>query len=210
MKVILGTKLGMTQLIGDDGVVIPITLLQAGPCKVAQVKTIDADGYRAAQIVQSTTTSKSAGRLSSKPVQGHLKKHGIEAGTKAIREFRMGENDEITTGDELTVASFSLGDKVRVSGTSKGKGFAGTIKRHNFSESKHTHGGNGNVRRVGSIGSMYPQKVMKGKKMPGRMGAERVTVSGLTVALVDIENNLLGIKGAIPGPKKGLIEVRGE
>ena len=204
MKVILGTKLGMTQLIGDDGAVVPVTLLQAGPCKVAQVKTIDADGYRAAQIVSGI------GKNASKPVKGHLKKHGIEADVKAIREFRMGEKDEIATGDELTVASFSLGDKVRVSGISKGKGFAGTVKRHNFNESRNTHGFKGNIRRVGSIGSMYPQKVMKGKKMPGRMGAERVTVSGLTIALVDIENNLLGIKGAIPGPKKGLIEVRGE
>ena len=218
MKVILGTKLGMTQLIGDDGVVIPITLLQAGPCKVAQVKTIDADGYRAAQIVQSTAspTAKGAGKYKSKPVAGHLKKHGIEAepsqrsAAQTIREFRMGEKDEITTGDELTVANFSLGDKVRVSGTSKGKGFAGTVKRHNFNTSKRTHGGNGNVRKVGSIGSMYPQKVMKGKKMPGRMGADRVTVSGLTIALIDTENNLLGIKGAVPGPKKGILEVRGE
>jgi large subunit ribosomal protein L3 len=199
----------MTQLHGSDGVVIPVTLLQAGPCKVAQVKTIDADGYRAAQIVQSTA-QKSANKLSSKPVRGHLKKNGIETEVKAIREFRMGEKDEITAGDELTVASFSLGDKVRVSGISKGKGFAGTVKRHNFAESRNTHGFKGNIRRVGSIGAMYPQKVMKGKKMPGRMGAERVTVSGLTVALVDVENNLLGIKGAIPGPKKGLIEVRGE
>jgi len=204
MKVILGRKLGMTQLISDDGVVVPITLLQAGPCKVAQVKTDERDGYRAAQITSGQ------GKNKSKPVKGHLKKHGIETEPQAIREFRMGEKDEINSGDELTVANFNLGDKVRVSGISKGKGFAGTIKRHNFSESKHTHGGKGNVRRVGSIGSMYPQKVMKGKKMPGRMGAERVTVAGLTIALIDVENNLLGIKGAIPGPKKGLIEVRGE
>ncbi|MDR0980071.1 MAG: 50S ribosomal protein L3 [Candidatus Nomurabacteria bacterium] len=208
MKVILGTKLGMTQLIGEDGVITPVTLLQAGPCKVAQVKTIDADGYRAAQIVQSA--AKTAGKLTSKPVQGHLAKNSIEGGVSAIREFRIGEKDEVKSGDELTVANFSLGDKVRVSGISKGKGFAGTVKRHNFNESRNTHGFKGNIRRVGSIGSMYPQKVMKGKKMPGRMGAERVTVAGLTVALVDIENNLLGIKGAIPGPKKGLIEVRGE
>jgi large subunit ribosomal protein L3 len=204
MKVILGTKLGMTQLISDDGVIIPITLLQAGPCKVAQVKTIDADGYKSAQIVAGS------GKNTSKSVKGHLAKHGIQDQPKAIVEFRMGEKDEINSGDELTVANFNLGDKVRVSGISKGKGFAGTVKRHNFNESRNTHGFKGNIRRVGSIGSMYPQKVMKGKKMPGRMGAERVTVSGLTIALVDIENNLLGIKGAIPGPKKGLIEVRGE
>jgi len=204
MKVILGTKLGMTQLIGDDGVVVPVTLLQAGPCKVAQVKTIDADGYRSAQVVTGE------GKNMSKPVKGHLKKHGIETEVTAIREFRIAEKDEVKTGDELTVANFNLGDKVRVSGISKGKGFAGTMKRYNFKSGPKSHGFKGYERRVGSIGSMYPQKILKGKKMPGRMGAERVTVTGLTVALVDVENNLLGIKGAIPGPKRGLIEVRGE
>ncbi|MCL2371417.1 50S ribosomal protein L3 [Candidatus Saccharibacteria bacterium] len=204
MKVILGTKLGMTQLIGEDGVVTPITLLQADPCKVAQVKTIEIDGYKAAQIVCG------AGKNISKPVQGHLKKHGIESAPKAMREFRMGEQDEVATGDEFTVANFELGDKVRVSGISKGKGFAGTMKRYNFRSGPASHGFKGYERRVGSIGSMYPQKILKGKKMPGRMGADRVTVAGLTVAFIDVENNLLGIKGAIPGPKKGLIEVRGE
>ena len=206
MKVILGTKIGMTQIIGKDGVVTPVTILEAGPCTVTQTKSVDTDGYSAVQLAFGQ------GKNLSKAVAGHVKKSGDKALTpKHIREFRLSDiPEEITLGSTITVENFTLGDKVEVTGTSKGKGFAGTIKRYNFNESRNTHGFKGHIREVGSIGSMYPQKVFKGKKMPGRMGADRVTVKNLIVAYIDPENNLIGLKGAVPGPKKGLIIVRGK
>ncbi len=205
MKVILGTKIGMTQIIGEDGIVTPVTILQAGPCTVTQTKSVDTDGYSAVQVAFGQ------GKNLSKAVAGHAKKSGTELTPKHIREFRVDAiPEDIKLGSEIKVDNFSLGDKVEVTGISKGKGFAGTIKRHNFQASRRTHGGNGNVRRVGSIGSMYPQKVFKGKKMPGRMGADQVTVKNLVVAFIDTERNLIGLKGAVPGPKKGLIIVEGK
>ncbi|MCL1839517.1 50S ribosomal protein L3 [Candidatus Saccharibacteria bacterium] len=205
MKVILGTKIGMTQIIGKDGVVTPVTILQAGPCTVTQTKSIDTDGYSAVQVAFDQ------GKNLSKAVTGHVKKSGKEIKPKYIREFRVDEvPEEVILGSEFTVANFELGDKVEVTGISKGKGFAGTIKRHNFNESRNTHGFKGHIREVGSIGSMYPQKVFKGKKMPGRMGHDQVTVKNLVVAYINAENNLLGLRGAVPGPKKGLIVVRGK
>ena len=204
MKVILGTKIGMTQIIGEDGVVTPVTILQAGPVTVTQVKTIETDGYNAVQL------GYGQGKNLSKSVSGHTKKAGENISPKVIREFRLDDTPEAKLGDELTVDSFELGDKVTVSGLSKGKGFAGTVKRWNFNESRNTHGFKGNIRRVGSIGSMYPQKVWKGKKMPGRMGHEKVTVKNLTVAYIDKEKGLLGLKGAVPGPKKGIVTVEGK
>ena len=206
MKVILGTKIGMTQIIGKDGLVTPVTILQAGPCTVTQTKSVDTDGYSAVQVAFGF------GKNLSKAVAGHAKKSGTPDLTpKHIREFRVEQiPEDITLGSTITVESFELGDKVQVTGTSKGKGFAGTVKRYNFNESRNTHGFKGNIRRVGSIGSMYPQKVFKGKKMPGRMGADRTTVKNLVVAYIDTTNNLLGLKGAVPGPKKGLIIVRGK
>ena len=201
MKVILGTKIGMTQIIGKDGIVTPVTILQAGPATVTQIKSVETDGYNAVQlgIGQSQTLSK--------PQAGHLKKANTTS--KHTREFRFDTLPEVKPGDSVTVADFELGDKVSVTGTSKGKGFAGTIKRHNFNESRNTHGFKGHIREVGSIGSMYPQKVFKGKKMPGRMGNDTVTVKNLVVALIDAENNLLGLRGAVPGPNKSLITVEG-
>ncbi|MBQ3310243.1 50S ribosomal protein L3 [Candidatus Saccharibacteria bacterium] len=204
MKVILGTKIGMTQIIGEDGMVTPVTILQAGPATVTQIKTAEKDGYNAVQL------GYGQGKNLSKSVSGHVKKAGKDIKPKFIREFRVNDAPELALGDEITVESFELGDKVTVTGISKGKGFAGTVKRWNFNESRNTHGFKGNIRRVGSIGSMYPQKVFKGKKMPGRMGHDRVTVKNLVVAYIDKENNLLGLKGAVPGPKKGLITVEGE
>ena len=205
MKIILGTKIGMTQIIGDDGIVTPVTILQAGPCTVTQTKSVETDGYSAVQLAFGQ------GRNLSKAVSGHAKKSGKDIKPKYIREFRVAEIPaEISLGSELTVSAFELGDKVQVTGTSKGKGFAGTVKRHNFQESRNTHGFKGNIRRVGSIGSMYPQKVFKGKKMPGRMGHDRVTVKNLTVAYIDTEHNLIGLKGAVPGPNKGLVMVEGK
>ncbi len=203
MKALLGTKIGMTQIISENGEAVPVTLIQAGPCTVTQVKTIDTDGYTAVQVAYGE------GKNLSKAVAGHLK--AAEVTPKYLREFRVDELPEgIKVGDVLDVDSFQLGDKVDASGISKGKGFAGTVKRHNYNTSKKTHGGNGNVRKVGSIGSMYPQRVFKGKTMAGHMGHEKVTVKNLVVAYIDKENHLIGVKGAVPGPKKGLITLGGK
>lgn len=204
MKALLGTKIGMTQILQEDGVIIPVTLIKAGPCVITQIKTEETDGYNAVQI------SLGGGKNNSKAVAGHVKKADDKLTvrmTKEIRDAKLGEEQKV--GSSFDVSVFEVGDKIKVTGTSKGKGFAGTVKRHNFATSASTHGGNGMVRRPGSIGSMYPQKVFKGKRMAGQMGAEQVTISGLDIALVDLENGLLGIKGAVPGPKRGLITVVG-
>lgn len=202
MKALLGTKIGMTQIISDDGVATPVTLIKAGPVTVTQVKSVETDGYNAVQV------GFGEGKNLSKAVAGHVKSSKISP--KVIREFRVEElPTDMKIGDNLDVSAFALGDVVNATGTSKGKGFAGTVKRHNFNTSKSTHGGNGYVRKPGSIGSMYPQKVFKGKRMAGRMGHERVTVKNLVVAYVDPTNNLIGLKGAVPGPRKGLVIVNG-
>lgn len=203
MKALLGTKIGMTQIISENGVTVPVTLIQAGPVTVTQVKTVEIDGYNAVQVAYGE------GKNLSKAVAGHVKT--AEVTPKHIREFRVTELPEgISVGSVIDVNSFSLGDIVDATGTSKGKGFAGTVKRHNFATSKSTHGGNGNVRKPGSIGSMYPQKVFKGKRMAGRMGHDQVTVKNLVVAYVDPASNLIGLRGAVPGPKKGLIVIGGK
>jgi large subunit ribosomal protein L3 len=150
------------------------------------------------------------GKNLSKSVSGHVKKAGENVNPKILKEFRTDSTPELKLGDQLTVESFEIGDKVAVSGISKGKGFAGTVKRWNFQESRNTHGFKGNIRRVGSIGSMYPQKVWKGKRMPGRMGHDQVTVKNLVIAYIDKEKNILGVKGAVPGPKKGIVTVEGK
>ncbi len=199
MQVIIGTKIGMTQIIGDDGVVTPVTILQADPSTVTQIKTVETDGYNAVQL------GYGQGKNLSKSVSGHTKAAGVTP--KVMKEFRTEDAPELKVGDKLSVANFKLGDKVCVTGISKGKGFAGTVKRWNFNESRNTHGFKGNIRRVGSIGSMYPQKVFKGKRMPGRMGHDQVTVKNLVVSFIDTENNLIGLKGAVPGPKKGIVTV---
>ena len=201
MKTLLGTKLGMTQLLAEDGRAVPVTLIQAGPVTVTQVKTAETDGYNAVQVAYG------AGKNLSKAVAGHVKPAKVTP--KYLREIRVDELPEVKVGEELDVSVFAVGDMVDATGISKGKGFAGTVKRHNFNTSKKTHGGNGDVRKPGSIGSMYPQKVFKGKRMAGRMGAERVTVKNLEVAYVDPETNLIGVKGAVPGPRKGLVILGG-
>jgi large subunit ribosomal protein L3 len=203
MKALLGTKIGMTQIISSDGVAVPVTLIQAGPVTVTQVKTVETDGYNAVQVAYGS------GKNLSKAVSGHVKPAGSTP--KHIREIRVTEVPEgMTVGSTLDLTNFELGDLVDATGTSKGKGFAGTVKRHNFNTSRHTHGGQGDVRKVGSIGSMYPQKIFKGKKMAGRMGHDRVTVKNLVVTYIDQENNLIGLKGAVPGPKKGLVVIGGK
>ena len=201
MKALLGTKIGMTQIISEDGTTIPVTLIQAGPVTVTQVKSVETDGYNAVQVAYGV------GKNLSKAVAGHVKPAGVTP--KEIREFRVDELGEIKVGDTWDVTEFELGDVIDATGTSKGKGFAGTIKRHNFKRHRKTHGGKGNTRKVGSIGSMYPQKIFKGKRMAGHMGAEQVTVKNLTVAYVSADDNLIGVKGAVPGPKKGLIVLGG-
>ena len=202
MKVIIGTKIGMTQIIGEDGLVTPVTILQAGPITATQIKTVETDGYNAVQF------GYGQGKNLSKSVTGHVQKASVTP--KTLKEFRTDSAVELKVGDSISVDAFELGDKVTVTGTSKGKGFAGTVKRWNFQESRNTHSFKGDIRKVGSIGSMYPQKVFKGKRMPGRMGHDQVTVKNLIVAYIDKENNLLGLKGAVPGPKKGIVTVEGD
>ena len=203
MKALLGTKIGMTQIISEDGKAVPVTLIQAGPVTVTQVKSVDTDGYNAVQV------GFDEGKNLSKAVAGHVKASKVTP--KYIREFRVETlPEEVVVGSTIDVTTFAVGDVVDATGTSKGKGFAGNIKRHNFNRHKKTHGGKGNTRHPGSIGSMYPQKVFKGKRMAGRMGHEQVTVKNLVVSYVDAENNLIGLRGAVPGPKKGLIVIGGK
>ena len=202
MQVIIGTKIGMTQIISSDGIVTPVTILHADPSTVTQIKTVESDGYNAVQL------GYGQGKNLSKSVSGHVKAAGVTP--KVLKEFRTAEAPAVKVGDKISVENFKLGDKVTVTGISKGKGFAGTVKRWNFNEARNTHGFKGNIRRVGSIGSMYPQKVFKGKRMPGRMGHDQVTVKNLVVAYIDADRNLIGLKGAVPGPKKGIVTVEGE
>ena len=203
MKTLLGTKIGMTQIISEDGVTIPVTLVKAGPVTVTQVKTVEKDGYNAVQV------GYGEGKNLSNAVQGHVS--AAKIAPKVIREVRVSEHTgELKVGDSFDVTVFTVGDSVDVTGVSKGKGFAGTVKRHNFNTSKKTHGGNGNVRKPGSIGSMYPQKVFRGKRMAGQMGHEQVTVKNLTVAYIDLESNLIGLKGAVPGPRRGIVTIGGK
>ena len=199
MNTLIGTKLGMTQILGEGGVVIPITVIQAGPCTVTQVKSVENDGYNAVQL------GFGEGKNLSNAVAGHVKASG--ATPKTIREVRVDDLGDEKVGDVVKADVFKVGDSVDVSGVSKGKGWAGTIKRHNFHRQRKTHGGKGNTRKVGSIGSMYPQRVWKGHPMAGQMGAENTTVKNLTVSYVDVEKNLVGVKGAVPGPKKGTVVI---
>lgn len=205
MKAFVTRKIGMTSIVSDDGSVIAVTLLSATPNTVTQVKTVETDGYQAIQV--GAEASKKIG----KTMAGHLKASG--ATSKLIREFRTEklkeeETQDLSVGTELTAEVFSVGDLVKVTGTSKGKGWAGTIKRHNFHRGRKTHGG-GSYRRPGSIGSMYPQRIFKGKKMAGQMGHEQVSVKNLKIALIDTELNVIGVSGAVPGPRKGIVLIEG-
>lgn len=192
----------MTQIFDQEtGVVAPVTVIEAGPCPVVQVKTVVTDGYDAVQLAFDSVDD----RKISKPKRGHLAKAGVSA-HRHLREFR-GET-ELQVGETVTVDSFQPGDKVKVAGVSIGKGFQGTIKRHNFSRGPVTHGSH-NIRKPGSIGaSATPSRVFKGMRMAGHMGAGRVTQLGLVVHEVDVERNLLLVKGSVPGPKQGLVEIR--
>src|SRR6267378_6347585 len=205
MKGIVGRKLGMTRVFDpESGVVTPVTVIEAAPCPVVQVKTADADGYDAVQIAYDAA----AERKVTKPELGHLKKNNVDGAYRHLVELR--GQSELIVGVNVTVEAFQPGEKVKVSGISHGKGFAGTIKRHRFHRGPTTHGSH-NIRKPGSIGaSATPSRVFKGIKMAGRLGGKRVTQVGLTVHAVDAERNLLLIKGAVPGPKNGIVEIREE
>jgi large subunit ribosomal protein L3 len=202
MAAILAKKLGMTQVFGDDGRVERVTVLQAGPCPVTAIRTHERDGYEAVQLAFGAAKEKHL----TKAELGHLRK--ADAGPhRHLVEFR-DEAGELTVGETVTVAAFETGQKVKVSGTSKGKGFQGTIKRHRFHRGPVTHGSH-NVRAPGSIGAAaYPARVFKGLRGPGQMGNKRVTQRGLTIVEVDAENNLLLVRGAVPGAKNSVVEVR--
>jgi large subunit ribosomal protein L3 len=202
MAAILAKKLGMTQLFLEDGRVERVTVLEAGPCPVTGIRTHERDGYEAVQLAFGVSKEKHLTRAE----LGHLKK--ADAGPhRHVKEFR-DEAGELTMGETVTVEAFSAGDKVKISGTSKGKGFQGTIKRHGFKSGPKSHGSH-NVRAPGSIGaSAWPARVMKGIRGPGQMGNKRVTQKGLEVVQVDSAQNLLLVRGSVPGPRNGVVEVR--
>ncbi|HEX8751813.1 MAG TPA: 50S ribosomal protein L3 [Solirubrobacterales bacterium] len=210
MAAILGKKLGMTQVFREDGTVVPVTVIEAGPCKVTAVRNRDRDGYDAVQLAFGEVKQ---GKLS-KAEEGHLKKAGA-APMRHLVEFRdedLGaeEDEGPKVGDDVTVAGFEAGQKVKVAGISIGKGFQGGIKRHNFSRGPVTHGSH-NVRAPGSIGaSAFPARVFKGMRMPGQMGNKRITQKGLEIADVDADRNLLLIKGSVPGSRNSIVEVRSD
>jgi large subunit ribosomal protein L3 len=200
-KAIIGRKLGMTQIFTEDGRLTPATVIQAGPCPVVAVRTGDSDGYDAVQLAYEPVPA----RKLSKPEIGHLAKVDVEP-HRHLKEFRGGHSAQV--GDTVTVSEFEPGDAIKVTGTSKGKGFAGTIKRHNFASGPKSHGSH-NVRAPGSIGqSAWPSRVIKGLRMSGHMGAETVTQRGLRVLDADLANDVLIVIGAIPGPTGGIVYVR--
>jgi large subunit ribosomal protein L3 len=204
MAAILAKKLGMTQRFLDDGKVERVTVLEAGPCPVTSIRTVDRDGYEAVQLAFGRCKEKSL----SKAELGHLKKADTSAHRHVV-EFR-DEAGELLVGQTVTVESFSPGDKIKISGRSKGKGFQGTIRRHNFKSGPKSHGSH-NVRAPGSIGaSATPSRVFKGLRGPGRMGGGRVTQRGLTVVEVMPKRNLMLVRGAVPGPRGGVVEVRSD
>ena len=203
---IIGKKLGMTQIFNEKGQVVPVTVIQAGPCVVVQRKTTAKDGYEAVQI---GFVDPSGGKRASKPEKGHCEKHGV-APLRVLRELRVDADDALKEGDSVLVDGFKEMGKVHVTGISKGKGFAGVVKRHHFAGGRASHGSMFH-RAPGSIGgSSDPSRVFPGTRMAGHMGAEQVTVRNLLVARVDVENNLLLVKGAVPGPKGGYLVIRRE
>ena len=202
-KGIIGKKIGMTQIFDESGKVIPVTVVEAGPCVVVQKKTVENDGYAAVQL---GFGDEKATRVN-KPIKGHFDKADA-AYKKNLKEFRLEDCESVNVGDILKADTFAPGDMVDVSGTSKGKGFQGTIKRHNNSRLKETHGSGPVHRHAGSMGACSsPSRIFKGKGMPGQMGNEKVTVQNVEIVKVDAENNLIALKGAIPGPKGGIVSI---
>ena len=202
-KAILATKVGMTQIFNEDGVLTPVTVLQAGPCVVTQVKTVEKDGYSAVQVGFVDKREK----LVNKPIKGIFDKAGVPY-KRFIREFKLDNAEEYSVKDEIKVDVFAAGDKIDATAISKGKGFQGAIKRHGQSRGPMAHGSKYH-RHAGSNGACSdPSKVFKGKKMPGHMGAKKITIQNLEIVKVDTENNLLLVKGAVPGPKKALVTIK--
>lgn len=201
---IIAKKLGMTQIFDDDGKVIPVTVVEAGPCFVSQIKTVEKDGYSAVQMAY----GKLKPTATTKAIAGTFKKAGVEA-KKYIKEFKLDNAENYALGQEIKCDSFQVGDKVDVSGVSKGHGFTGVIKRWNNHRLKMTHGTGPVHREVGSMGAnSYPSRVFKNKKMAGQWGNENVSVQNLTIVRVDAERNLLLIKGSVPGPKNSIVFVK--
>lgn len=203
-KAIIGKKIGMTQIFDEKGNVVPVTVVEAGPCVVSQKKTVENDGYASVQIGFGDLKPHKV----TKPMKGHFDKADV-APKRTLREFRFDDTDAYKVGDIIKADTFAAGDKIDVTGTSKGKGCAGVIKRWNFQRLKESHGTGPVTRHGGSIGCCSdPSRVFKGKKMAGHLGAERVTVQNLKVVKVDAENNLIAIKGAVPGPNGGTVIIR--
>ena len=218
-KAILATKVGMTQIFNEDGVLTPVTVLQAGPCVVTQIKTVENDGYSAVQVGFVDKKDKIVNKDASgkkeivhrhgvtKAEQGHFAKAGVSS-KRFVREFKFENADEYTLAQEITADIFAAGDKVDATAISKGKGFQGAIKRHNQHRGPMTHGSKFH-RHAGSNGAASdPSKVFKGKKMPGHMGSKRITIQNLEIVRVDAENNLILVKGSVPGPKKSLVTIK--
>jgi len=204
MRQLLGTKIGMTRLFADAGDEIPVTVISAGPCRIVKVKTEKTDGYNAVVLGYGTKRKKSY----SKPVLGFFAKAGLEP-LCHIREMRLTKPEELSVGQVWTVEVFKPGEKVNVTGTSKGKGFQGVMRRHRFGGAQITHGQSDRQRAPGSIGaSSYPSRVFRGQRMAGHMGHARVTARNLKVAGIDVENNLIMLRGAVPGPRNGLVIIR--
>ena len=202
MNGLIGKKIGMTSVFASDGRLVPVTVVQVGPCVVTQVKTQEKDGYSALQLGFDETPAEKL----NKPITGHLKK-ATDKGLRVLKEFRTQTVEGVEPGAVVDLDIFSIGEKVTVTGTSKGRGFQGTIKRHGFSRGPESHG-NRNHRKPGSIGnSAWPSKVIKGKRMPGHMGVEKETVKNLTIVDIKHKDNLILLKGAVPGPKTGILKI---
>ena len=200
-KGIIGKKMGMTKIFDENGKVVPVTVVEAGPCTVVQKKTVESDGYVAVQLGYGDISAKKV----SKPAKGHFDKADV-APKRTLREFRLDDISAMNVGDILKADVFAVGDRIDVVGTSKGKGYAGAIKRWNQHRLRESHGTGPVARHAGSMGSCStPSRVFKGKRLPGHLGAERVTIQNLKVVKVDAENNLIAIKGAIPGPKGSVV-----
>ncbi len=203
MKAIIGKKIGMTQIFDEKGSVIPVTVIEAGPCTVAQVKTVETDGYNAIQLGYGEVKDKHI----NKPEKGHFAKANI-ANKKHLREFRVDNVQELKVGDEVKADVFAIGDKIDVQGTTKGKGFQGVIKRHGQSRGPMGHGSMYH-RRPGSMGpTSTPGRVFKGKKLPGHMGVQTVTIQNLDVVRIDLDKNVILVKGSVPGPKGAILKVK--
>ncbi len=202
-KAIIGKKVGMTQLFDEKGKVIPVTVIEAGPCVVVQRKTLDNDGYESVQLGFGEITEKHL----NKPQKGHFAKADVAA-KKYLREFRLEDCSTLSVGDLVKADTFSVGEKVDVAGKSKGHGYAGTIKRYGYSRLRESHGSGPVGRHVGSLGSSSdPSRVFKGKKLPGHMGVVRTTIKNLEIVKIDNDNNLIAIKGAVPGPKGAIVSI---